>query len=207
MGENKNTNFIPKYRRNKSHSLKNDLPSRISSNRVDTGSKVDLAKKQGVYSAIKYKIRKTRKNDPDCTFDDVMQVLCQSFPKVFGKFEEVRNTRNIIESDNGWSMAFYDYDDNIVDKIEARMEDILLSDSDSDAEIMSKFELIKKYEILKDRAISERIKVKAELQEAENECKRLDKLLDKAAEEVTGGDTFIDTIIINGDDNKDDNQS
>lgn len=206
MDENKSTNFIPKYRRNKSHSLKNDLPSRISSNRVDTGSKVDLARKQGVYSAIKYKIRKTRKNDPNCTFDDVMSVLCQSFPKVFGKFEEVRNTRNIIESDNGWSMAFYDYDDNIVDKIEARMEDILLSDSDSDAEIMSKFELIKKYEILKDRAISERIKVKAELQEAENECKRLDKLLDKAADEVTGNGIDVEiNITKNYDEEKDNN--
>lgn len=205
MDENKNTNFIPKYRRNKSHSLKNDLPSRISSNRVDTGSKVDLARKQGVYSAIKYKIRKTRKNDPNCTFDDVMNVLCQSFPKVFGKFEEVRNTRNIIESDNGWSMAFYDYDDNIVDKIEARMEDILLSDSDSDAEIMSKFELIKKYEILKDRAISERIKVKAELQEAENECKRLDKLLDKAADEVTGNGIDVEINITQNYDEEENN--
>lgn len=206
MDEKKSTNFIPKYRRNKSHSLKNDLPSRISSNRVDTGSKVDLARKQGVYSAIKYKIRKTRKNDPNCTFDDVMNVLCQSFPKVFGKFEEVRNTRNIIESDNGWSMAFYDYDDNIVDKIEARMEDILLSDSDSDAEIMSKFELIKKYEILKDRAISERIKVKAELQEAENECKRLDKLLDKAADEVTDNGIDVEiNITQNYDEEKDNN--
>ena len=205
MEDNKK-GFRPKYKRSTVFNNKNGIPSRIASDRVNTGSIVDKAKKQGVYLSIKYYIRDIKRADPHATFDDVVDKLCERYPLVFGEKGNIRNTRNIIESDNSWSCAFQDFDENLVKRIENAMEDIVNKSTDTDVQRMEKYDLIKKYEILKYKAISERIKVQAEMLEAENECKRLDKVIEKAADEATG-DMFIDTIIINGDDNVDDNKS
>lgn len=200
--EDKKKGFRPKYKRSTVFNNKNGIPSRIASDRVNTGSIVDKAKKQGVYLSIKYYIRDIKRADPNATFDDVVDKLCERYPLVFGEKGNIRNTRGVIESDNSWSCAYQDFDGNLVKRIEDAMEDIANKPTDTDVQKMEKFDLIKKYEILKYKAISERIKVQAEMLEAENECKRLDKLLDKAADEaVDAGNTYIDTIIINdGDD-------
>ena len=191
--EDKKKGFRPKYKRNAVFNNKNGIPSRIASDRVNTGSIVDKAKKQGVYLSIKYYIRDIKRADPNATFDDVVDKLCERYPLVFGEKGNIRNTRGVIESDNSWSCAFQDFDGNLVKRIEDAMEDIANKPTDTDVQKMEKFDLIKKYEILKYKAISERIKVQAEMLEAENECKRLDKLLDKAAEEAT--DNSIDVEI------------
>ena len=200
--EDKKKGFRPKYKRNTVFNNKNGIPSRIASDRVNTGSIVDKAKKQGVYNSIKYYIRDIKRADPNATFDDVVDKLCERYPLVFGEKGNIRNTRGIIESDNSWSCAYQDFDGNLVKRIEDAMEDIANKSTDTDVQKMEKYDLIKKYEILKYKAISERIKVQAEMLEAENECKRLDKMIEDAASDaVDAGNTYIDTIIINdGDD-------
>lgn len=197
--EDKKKGFRPKYKRSTVFNNKNGIPSRIASDRVNTGSIVDRAKKQGVYLSIKYYIRDIKRNDPKATFDDVVDKLCDRYPLVFGERGNIRNTRNIIESDNSWSCAYQDFDGNLVKRIEDAMEDIANKSTDTDVQKMEKYDLIKKYEILKYKAISERIKVQAEMLEAENECKRLDKVLEKAAEEATNDSLDVEITITRND--------
>lgn len=197
--EDKKKGFRPKYKRSTVFNNKNGIPSRIASDRVNTGSIVDKAKKQGVYTSIKYYIRDIKRADPNATFDDVVDKLCERYPLVFGEKGNIRNTRGIIESDNSWSCAYQDFDGNLVKRIEDAMEDIANKPTDTDVQKMEKYDLIKKYEILKYKAISERIKVQAEMLAAENECKRLDKLLDKAADEATNDNLDVEITITRND--------
>lgn len=192
-----------RYKKSRANDEKYKLPSRVPSDRVDTGSKVDKAKKAGIYYLIISTIRWCKKNIENCTFDDCYNELHKRFPTVFDKPTERMNTRLIIESDPAWTFAFYDNPEGALEEVlNTRMLQIASKMNTSDEMLVGLNEQFKKYKAIHEKYELNKLQLEIQKINAENEAKRLDKMIEDAASDaVDAGNTYIDTIIINdGDD-------
>lgn len=166
------------------NSDKNMIPSKVPNDRCDSGRCLDKAKKLGYYNLIACTIMEVRE-DQTATFDDVYKVLYERYPMVFTcPPEKLANTRQIVEQDTRWMMAYYNKDGQLEKLLKLRMEEIATKDNLTDEQIQYNYDLVMKYKMLQQKIDREKERIEVERLKAEAEVRRLDSAINKAVDEM-----------------------
>lgn len=109
-------------------------------------SYAEKAREQGLYIATCAAIRKFRVENRDSTYKEVGEYLVKMFPTIFKPFKYASNVSKTINSDIGWTRAYFSSGLNLVELAEQRMYEVLEKEDIDDSIKINAYDKINKYE-------------------------------------------------------------